>query len=469
MSKIVHLTDLHLTPLGRSLYDIDPNARLEAAIADINPPTTATPRWSSSPATSCMVGEPASYAALRRALEELQRLRLLMGNHDDRASFRAAFSNHPVHAAGFIQAVCETPAGAFVLIDTLDPGTDGGRLCPARLAWLEATLRELEGRPAFLAMHHPPVPLGIPILDSIALLEPRALSDLITRCEDVTIRHIFCGHVHRLTHGAWRGIPFSAQRSLICQFAATLAPKDDRLVGSYEHPAYSIALIETDSIAIHVREFLDESPRFDPAEADTRARHRSEKKIGDSRLRLIRELERFAYSDTHDVVQWERRPRLDDDGNVVGFVDELIPTPSRLLTQDQAAQTRSVTTKAPAGRSLRSPDRQASLERRRRQAMSGVVPAKIAASFTMGDLAVPTVIARQCQRAGVCTLHIDAIAALAGCSRTSVKNALRQARLLGLILVKERRIPGLPSLTNIVSIISKDWIGWLKLGEGSKD
>jgi hypothetical protein len=68
----------------------------------------------------------------------------------------------------------------------------------------------------------------------------------------------------------------------------------------------------------------------------------------------------------------------------------------------------------------RSPDRQASLERRRRQAMSGVVPAKIAAAFTMAELAVLTVIARQCQRAGVCTLPVDAIAALAGVSRTSV-------------------------------------------------
>jgi hypothetical protein len=116
----------------------------------------------------------------------------------------------------------------------------------------------------------------------------------------------------------------------------------------------------------------------------------------------------------------------------------------------------------------RSPDRQASLERRRRHAMSGIVPAKIAASFTMAELAALTVIARQCQRASVCTLHIDAIAALAGCSRSTVKNALRQARLLGLILVKERRIPSLPSLTNVVSIISKEWIGWLKLGGGVK-
>ena len=98
--------------------------------------------------------------------------------------------------------------------------------------------------------------------------------------------------------------------------------------------------------------------------------------------------------------------------------------------------------------------------------MSGIVPAKIAASFTMAELAVLTVVARQCQRTGVCTLPIDAIAALAGCCRTVVKNALRQARLLGLLLVKERRTPGLPSLTNVVRIVSKDWIGWLKLGGG---
>ena len=100
--------------------------------------------------------------------------------------------------------------------------------------------------------------------------------------------------------------------------------------------------------------------------------------------------------------------------------------------------------------------------------MSGIVPAKIAASFTMAELAVLTVIARQCQRTSACVLPVDAIAALAGCSRTSVKNAMRQARLLGLILVKERRIPGRKSLTNIISIVSKEWLGWLKLGVGVK-
>jgi hypothetical protein len=40
------------------------------------------------------------------------------------------------------------------------------------------------------------------------------------------------------------------------------------------------------------------------------------------------------------------------------------------------------------------------------------------------------------------------------------------AGLLGLILVKERRRPGLPSLANVVTIISAEWTGWLKLGGG---
>ena len=64
-----------------------------------------------------------------------------------------------------------------------------------------------------------------------------------------------------------------------------------------------------------------------------------------------------------------------------------------------AAQTSRPALGLPGARKPRSTDRQASLERRRRQAMSGVVPAKIAASFTMAELSVLTVIGRQCPRA----------------------------------------------------------------------
>jgi hypothetical protein len=97
-------------------------------------------------------------------------------------------------------------------------------------------------------------------------------------------------------------------------------------------------------------------------EADTKARHRTEKKITDSRLRLIRELERIAFSDPRDVMQWERVPVLDSEGNVLGWRDEVIATPSRLLSADQAAQVRSVTTKGGALK-IEAHDKLAALEK----------------------------------------------------------------------------------------------------------
>ena len=74
----------------------------------------------------------------------------------------------------------------------------------------------------------------------------------------------------------------------------------------------------------------------------------SDQKITDERLRMIRELGRIAYSDPRDVVQWDREPELDQDGNVIGFKDTMKVTPSRLLTREQAAQVKSVTTKSGA-------------------------------------------------------------------------------------------------------------------------
>jgi hypothetical protein len=114
----------------------------------------------------------------------------------------------------------------------------------------------------------------------------------------------------------------------------------------------------------------------------------------------------------------------------------------------------------------RSPDRQVSLERRRRQAVSGIVPARIAASFTLGEIAALSVIARAVQQVGVCILPLDKIAGLAGISRTTAQNAVRIAERLGLVLRIERRRRGDRSDTNILRIVSPEWLTWLKHGGG---
>ncbi len=115
----------------------------------------------------------------------------------------------------------------------------------------------------------------------------------------------------------------------------------------------------------------------------------------------------------------------------------------------------------PKGREPRSPDREASLRRRRAAARCAPIPAAIACQFTQGEVAALGVIAREARKTGSCRLPIDAIAALSGTSRSVVKRALREAKRLGLIAVTERRRPGRKSLSNIVRIISREWRAWL--------
>jgi hypothetical protein len=72
------------------------------------------------------------------------------------------------------------------------------------------------------------------------------------------------------------------------------------------------------------------------------------------------------------------------------------------------------------------------------------------------------ILAGEIKRHGVCDLPIDKVAALAGVCRTTVQNAMHQARLLGHITIKERPRRGRKSLTNIVRISSLAWLSWIK-------
>ena len=80
--------------------------------------------------------------------------------------------------------------------------------------------------------------------------------------------------------------------------------------------------------------------------ADAKARVRLIEKENDARLRLVRHLESIAYSDVRDVIQWDSEPTFDKDGNLVGSKAVMKVTPSHLLSKEQAAQVRAVTTKS---------------------------------------------------------------------------------------------------------------------------
>src|SRR5271156_2616162 len=78
----------------------------------------------------------------------------------------------------------------------------------------------------------------------------------------------------------------------------------------------------------------------------------------------------------------------------------------------------------PKARQQRSPDRQASIARRRHLAASGPMPPALAARFTQAEMAALRIIGDECRVHGCCALHIDAIAARAGVCRTTAQNAI---------------------------------------------
>ncbi len=108
--------------------------------------------------------------------------------------------------------------------------------------------------------------------------------------------------------------------------------------------------------------------------------------------------------------------------------------------------------------------RRQAIERRRRLAASGPLPPALACKFTLSEQAVLRIVGDEYRDKGACTLPIDAIGARAGCCRTTVQNALRQASRLDLITVGERRRPGQPNLPNVIKVVSREWQTWLARG-----
>ena len=104
-----------------------------------------------------------------------------------------------------------------------------------------------------------------------------------------------------------------------------------------------------------------------------------------------------------------------------------------------------------------------SAARRRRWAAAGYLPPKLAAGFTLGEQAVLAVVGKEMATKGRCTLAVGHIAALAGVGASTVRRAMRQAVLVGLVAIELRRVTGFRNDTNRVTITSREWASWLRL------
>lgn len=261
MSKILVMTDLHMTEQGQPIIGLDPAERLAKGLAHAA---------RHHPDADHLVvmgdlthhGRPAQYERLKPLLEGLPwPYTLMLGNHDHRDTFREAFPDAPDDGAGFVQSAVELPDVTLLCLDTYEDDPDphaSGRLCGKRLEWFEAQLEAAEQKGALVFMHHPPADSGFTGMDEIALTNREDIRPILEHSP--AIRHIFAGHIHRTITISMGRMPVTIFKGTCHQMPMLLsAAGSDHSVD--EPGAYGIVLVGERDIVVHFEDFtLPETP-----------------------------------------------------------------------------------------------------------------------------------------------------------------------------------------------------------------
>jgi 3',5'-cyclic-AMP phosphodiesterase len=188
-------------------------------------------------------------------------IHLLAGNHDDTDALRARLGA-PGEAGQPLQYVEQVGGLRMIALDTTVPGRDDGALGAERLAWLEGQLAADGAAPTILAMHHPPLWTGTPVIDDLALADSdrRALADLLASYPQV--KRVVAGHVHRGITGEAGGCPVFVCPSTHLQLALDLDAKEIELVR--EPPCFALHVATGDQVVSHLAPIGDYGPSFRP-------------------------------------------------------------------------------------------------------------------------------------------------------------------------------------------------------------
>ena len=190
-----------------------------------------------------------SYQRLRATIEASALAHLPwfvgMGNHDDRAQFRAGYLRLSASESSDqpYDHVADVHGLRIVTLDSTIPGEVGGALRDAQLDWLRQVLSNPAPRGTILMVHHHVVPCPVPRLNEIALAQPERLADVI---QGTDVHLVLGGHIHFVHIGTLAGIPCVTAPGILAQVVPTIP----RPVTSVAGAGYNLVQIRGDQATV---------------------------------------------------------------------------------------------------------------------------------------------------------------------------------------------------------------------------
>ncbi|MAP64480.1 MAG: phosphodiesterase [Microbacterium sp.] len=212
---LLHLSDTHLRAPGDRLFDaIDGAERMTRTLEKIIA-SGVRPDALVFTGDLADLGEPDAYTRLRDLVEPAAaalgaRVLWVMGNHDDRAEFRARLLDDLRGDTTPFDRVDELDGLRIVTLDSTVPGQHHGEVSEAQRNWLREVLAEPAPLGTVLAMHHPPVPAVLDLAATVELRDQRRLAEVVRGTD---VRAIIAGHLHYSTFATFAGVPVSVASS----------------------------------------------------------------------------------------------------------------------------------------------------------------------------------------------------------------------------------------------------------------
>ncbi|MET8079033.1 metallophosphoesterase [Streptomyces sp. NPDC005303] len=162
-------------------------------------------------------GDVEAYTAVRELVGDFARplqapVFYTTGNHDEREAFGKVLGSGHARPEAVLEtgaaeraAVSTVGGHRFVTLDSLVPGKVYGRISAAQLDWLRGVLSNPAEHGTVLALHHPPLSLGLSVTQPVfGLLNPEELAAAI-RGSDVRV--VLTGHFHLQLFGMLESVP----------------------------------------------------------------------------------------------------------------------------------------------------------------------------------------------------------------------------------------------------------------------